>query len=310
MARAGKRRRPILLASVHDCLAGDGRGDQLESVQGAAVAVECFHKASLVHDDIEDSHTVRYRRKTLHTEYGVAIALNVGDFLIGEGYRLLSELDVSDARKAALLLAASRGHRALCLGQGSELFNLKSPEPPSVEKILGVFRNKTSPAFEVALKVGAVLGGADDKIMNVLGSYAGAIGVAYQIKDDIDDFNSGSLFMDPPALRSSLLLSVAWGRCSGGDRSLLERVWAGTVELERNAVRLRRMFANLEIEGAVKRLFQTHLAQAGASLADLENRRLKSLLETFLAKVAGVGVKLVCCDEHRRGHAGGRTEGC
>ena len=59
-----------------------------------AVAVECFHKASLIHDDIEDGDDLRYGTKTLHVEYGVPVALNVGDFLLGEGYRLITELDV------------------------------------------------------------------------------------------------------------------------------------------------------------------------------------------------------------------------
>ena len=55
--------------------------------------MECFHKASLIHDDIEDDDAQRYGEPTLHVEHGVPVALNVGDLLIGEGYRLLAECE-------------------------------------------------------------------------------------------------------------------------------------------------------------------------------------------------------------------------
>src|SRR6185503_2935803 len=58
-------------------------------VKRAALAIECFHKASLVHDDIEDDDTFRYGRETLHRQYGVGTAINIGDYLIGLGYRLV-----------------------------------------------------------------------------------------------------------------------------------------------------------------------------------------------------------------------------
>ena len=61
-----------------------------DDLRKVAVAVECFHKASLIHDDIEDNDAQRYGETTLHEEHGVAVALNVGDLLIGEGYRLLA----------------------------------------------------------------------------------------------------------------------------------------------------------------------------------------------------------------------------
>src|SRR4029077_18287816 len=60
-----------------------------DSVKRAALAIESFHKASLVHDDIEDDDTFRYGRETLHRQYGVSTAINVGDYLIGLGYRLV-----------------------------------------------------------------------------------------------------------------------------------------------------------------------------------------------------------------------------
>src|SRR5882672_3709967 len=91
LGRAGKRWRPFLTVSAFQALRGDTSAPLPEDIRKLAVAVECFHKASLIHDDIEDNDALRYGEKTLHEEHGVAVALNVGDLLIGEGYRLIGE---------------------------------------------------------------------------------------------------------------------------------------------------------------------------------------------------------------------------
>ena len=98
-----------------------------ESLRQAAVAVECFHKASLVHDDIEDADERRYGRETLHVEHGVPVALNAGDLLLGEGYRLLAGCGAPADVCAELVRIAAAGHRELCLGQGAELAWMRRP---------------------------------------------------------------------------------------------------------------------------------------------------------------------------------------
>src|SRR5205823_902010 len=82
-----------------------------EDLRKVAIAVECFHKASLIHDDIEDDDAERYGKQTLDTEHGVAVALNVGDLLLGEGYRLLASLDTNSNIRSEILRAAAEGHR-------------------------------------------------------------------------------------------------------------------------------------------------------------------------------------------------------
>jgi len=99
LMRAGKRWRPFLAVSAYQALREDNNKPLPDDVKKIAVAVECFHKASLIHDDIEDNDALRYGEKTLHEEYGVAIALNVGDLLIGEGYRLIGACKASAEQK-------------------------------------------------------------------------------------------------------------------------------------------------------------------------------------------------------------------
>ena len=94
LEKGGKRWRPYLAACTYMALETDRRDTEPDlpaAVRKAAVAIECFHKASLIHDDIEDGDDRRYDSPALHAEVGVPVALNVGDFLVGEGYRLLAE---------------------------------------------------------------------------------------------------------------------------------------------------------------------------------------------------------------------------
>src|SRR3984957_12587415 len=93
MAQDGKRWRPFLTACAFKAMTDDPEAPLPSELRKVAVAVECFHKASLIHDDIEDGDAERYGRATLHAQYGAPVALNVGDLLLGEGYRLLASLE-------------------------------------------------------------------------------------------------------------------------------------------------------------------------------------------------------------------------
>src|SRR5262249_48824956 len=93
MGQGGKRSRPLITLAAYDAMKGapgtrsaDGL-DLPDAARRVALAIEAFHKASLVHDDIEDDDTFRYGRETLHRQYGVATAINVADYLLAIGYR-------------------------------------------------------------------------------------------------------------------------------------------------------------------------------------------------------------------------------
>ncbi len=223
LSRAGKRWRPFLTAAVYKAF--DDKQCQNEaamlSMQQVAVAMECFHKASLIHDDIEDDDSWRYGREALHKEYGVPVALNVGDLLLGEGYRLLTQCQISHKQKVSLLTAAAKGHKDLCLGQGIELCWLRNPVVLSVDEVLEIFRLKTAPAFQVALHCGAILAGVDTAVYyNTLNTYCESLGIAYQIRDDIDDFITGDN-KHPRGLKPSLLVAMAYADADGDDKMMM-----------------------------------------------------------------------------------------
>ena len=185
LAENGKRWRPYLLACTY--LAVSGADDFPEKVRYAAVAVECFHKASLVHDDIQDCEEYRYDKQTVYSKYGTSIAINVGDVLLGEGYKALALCGDIE-----LVKVVSAAHIALCHGQGMELQWEQSPKELTMEYVLEIFRNKTVPAFDVALDLGVLCYGDNGLFRNILHSYSQALGIAYQLQDDLDDFDAVS----------------------------------------------------------------------------------------------------------------------
>ncbi len=198
MSDEGKRWRPYLLAATYMAL--NGKNEIPEEVKQAAIAIECFHKASLVHDDIQDEDSIRYGKKTINEAYGVPIAINVGDMYLGEGYRLLTK-----CKHIELFKVASEAHIALCKGQGMELEWSKNPKTLNMDFVLDIFCHKTVPAFEVSLLMGAICVDNNDEIKQLLSEYSKALGIAYQLKDDIEDFNdNNALSIRPSAVLAAI----------------------------------------------------------------------------------------------------------
>ncbi len=293
---AGKRWRPFLTVSAYRALQRapgvspgrqDAGGTLPDDLRKIAIAVECFHKASLIHDDIEDNDAQRYGEKTLHEEYGVAVALNVGDLLIGEGYRLIGETKLSAQQKAEMLLVAARGQRELCRGQGAELCWARKPEPMTSLQVLDIFRKKTAPAFEVALRLGAIYAGVEihEEVSDVLRDYSEALGIAYQIRDDLSDLGTGGETNDIAGLRPSLLLAVAHEKAKDAQKQLLASVWRRELPAGTSFDHIESLYSELKADDRARTLLETYKEEAIRSLQELENASLKGLLRRVIGKI-------------------------
>src|SRR5881398_2187758 len=124
-----------------------------------------------------------------------------------------------------MLLVASQGQQQLCRGQGAELCWARAPQPLSQTQVLDIFRKKTAPAFEVALRLGAIYAGEHEEVADALGAYSEALGIAYQIRDDLNDLGSKGETNDIAGMRPSLLLAIACERATNEKRELLEAIW-------------------------------------------------------------------------------------
>ena len=164
----GKRLRPKLLRKVFAACGGVGDISRLEE------AVESFHKASLIHDDIQDEAMVRYGRPTFWRGYGIPIAIAAGDWLVAHGYALIAESGFPSV--PTMLAAAARAHLAMSEGQADELMGRGD--------YISNSRRKTGEGFALAAVIGALAASADPTPFR---EWALDYGVLFQIRDDIVD---------------------------------------------------------------------------------------------------------------------------
>jgi geranylgeranyl diphosphate synthase, type II len=303
LGRAGKRWRPFLAVSAFQALRADTAKPLPDDIKKIAVAVECFHKASLIHDDIEDNDAFRYGEKTLHEEYGTAVALNVGDLLIGEGYRLIGAAKISAEQKAQMLLVASQGQRELCRGQGAELCWARTPMPLDQRQVLDIFRKKTAPAFEVALRLGALYAGVDqhEEVEDVLKTYSEALGIAYQIRDDLSDIGASGETNDLAGLRPSLLLAIAHDKAKDAHKELIASIWRRALPAGATFEQVEALYSELGADTRARTLLETYKEEAIRCLADLENPNLKGLLRRVLGKIFNdVEIKGWCKEQEEK----------
>ena len=299
LARAGKRWRPFLSVAAYQALRDDATEAIHDDLKKIAVAVECFHKASLIHDDIEDEDAERYGEKTLHKEHGLAVALNVGDLLIGEGYRLLGETTLSAEQRAAMLQVAANGQRHLCRGQGAELVWQRNPAPLKSVQVLDIFRQKTAPAFEVALRLGSI--SADlvkyEEVSEVLGEYSKNLGIAYQIRDDLSDLGEEGDTNDLASLRPTLLLAIAHEKAKGEQKEQLAEVWRRRLPEGVTFAQIEQWYLDLKAVKRAEDLQLTYKELAIRSLTDLENANLKGLLRRVIGKIFNDTIVKGWCSE-------------
>lgn len=285
LAEDGKRWRPFLAACAWRALQDDVEAPFPEGFKKLAIAVECFHKASLIHDDIEDDDATRYGKATMHEAHGVPIALNVGDLLIGEGYRLIAESGAAGDVMGTLVQIAAEGQRELCVGQGAELQWMREPSILSPGDVVEIFARKTAPAFEVALRLGAAYAGVDRDVHEVLTEYSRALGIAYQIQDDLDDAKENEDPNDIEALRPSLLLALAHHNTKGDDKKFLGELWKREPSQPNWSSRVREIYETKEITAKAENLLETYKERAVTSLKHLQNANLKGLLRRVVGKI-------------------------
>src|SRR5262249_18712145 len=312
LAQGGKRSRPFITLAAYDALKGapgtfSPEGIALpDPVRRVALAIETFHKASLVHDDIEDDDTFRYGQETLHRRHGVGTAINVGDYLIGLGYRLVSRerKELGGDCAADVLNRLSDAHLKLSEGQGAELLWRDAADKAlTALDALKIYALKTAPAFEAALYAGLRLAGPADAYDKAVADFSKNLGVAFQILNDLKDWDGDAdnklvAGQDVLAARPTLLLALALeGADPAGRAELLQlchgqlaarvspphgRPAAGGTEdhgaAEDVVRRVRRLFEKARVFEKAEKLVEKYRARAEAVADEVQPTELRELL--------------------------------
>lgn len=296
LANGGKRFRPFMTLAAYDAATGGdalkvaaGEADTLaypDDVGRVAMAIEAFHKASLVHDDIEDDDQYRYGRQTLHHRYDLGTAINVGDHLIGLGYRLVSSArkEIGAEAAADILDRMSSAHIRLCDGQGAEMAWQSSPSLEITPlEALQIYALKTSPAFEAALYAGLRMGGPVDEYDEMLTQFSRQVGVGFQILNDLkdwrgDDDNKLLAGQDALALRPTVLLALALQSASDAERDEIEGLLHSEEPAAMRIGRLRRIFERHGIFDKAEALVDKSRARAESLADEVQPDELRQLL--------------------------------
>ncbi|HEU0186038.1 MAG TPA: polyprenyl synthetase family protein [Blastocatellia bacterium] len=301
LCKGGKRFRPFITLAAYEALRDEqaitSDDDQKvalpDSVRRVAMAMEAFHKASLVHDDIEDNDEYRYGHQTLHRRHGVSTAINVGDYLLGLGYRMIANEGGNLPCEAvtAILKRLSEAHVKLSEGQGAELLwrdearvktqNLASQLQPI--DALKIYALKTAPAFEAALYAGVRLAGPAEKYEEMVASFSRHLGVAFQIVNDLKDWstdlqNKRVIGQDALAMRPTLLLALALESATPDQREELLQLISGDSKTERSVRRVARIYESCQVFEKARKLVEKYRQRAEAIADEVEPEKLRELL--------------------------------
>lgn len=187
MLAGGKRLRPLLMKETYHLFGGEG-----EVIEPFMAGMEMIHTHSLIHDDLPaiDNDDYRRGRLTTHKVYGEAMGVLSGAALLNYAYEImLQAFSLTEEKERVIKALTVMAHKTGIYGMlGGQSVDVENDGKPLTKEMLDyIYRNKTSALIEAAMMTGAILAGAEEQEVEIIGEAAGKIGLAFQIQDDILD---------------------------------------------------------------------------------------------------------------------------
>ena len=184
----GKRLRPqlVLLAAAACGLDSEGTDESAKNPVTVAAIIEFIHTATLLHDDVVDASDLRRGQDTANSVWGNEAAVLVGDFLYSRAFEMMVDVHSLDV----MSILATTTNR-IAEGEVMQLLNVNEPDITEAQYI-EVIEAKTARLFQAATELGAVLAGQPTEVRLALASYGMHLGTAFQIADDVLDYQSDS----------------------------------------------------------------------------------------------------------------------
>jgi octaprenyl-diphosphate synthase len=252
ISAGGKRLRPVLLLLT--CGALSYSGSQRHNL---AAVVEFIHTATLLHDDVVDESTLRRGRPTANENFGNPASVLVGDFLYSRAFQMM--VDAGSMRVMQTLADATN---VIAEGEVLQLMNMHDASLDE-EGYLRVIRSKTAKLFEASARLGALLADSPAAIETACADYGQALGTAFQVIDDVLDYDGNSTEMgknlgdDLREGKATLPLILAMQRGTAEQRrTVREAIETGSVE------RLNEIAAIVRETGALEATRQAAAAEA------------------------------------------------
>ena len=279
MGLGGKRIRPLLTL-----LAAQLYTDDVTHVVRPALATEVFHNFTLLHDDLMDNAPLRRGQPTVHEQWNPNIAILSGDVMLVRAYELL--FDIDPALLPTVLRRFSQTAAEVCEGQQWDM-NFETETRVSIDQYLDMIRLKTAVLLGFCLELGARLAGATEADAEHLRQFGTAIGVAFQLRDDLlDVYGDTATFGkrvggDIIADKKTFLLLTALAQAGPAEVTVLrQHIGQPVANAEAKVSAVRAVYDTLNIrpqtEARINDFYDdalAHLAQVSAAAARKEPLR-------------------------------------
>lgn len=229
ISNGGKRLRPALVYAVAESFGGISEENQ----NLLAAAIECLHSYSLVHDDLPamDDDDLRRGKPTCHIAYDEATAILVGDGLQSFAFELLSQLELEAEKVVAIIHYFSQAAGSFGMVGGQAIDLQSTNQTLSLEQLENMHRLKTGALIQAAVVMPALAVGANNADLQALKRYAAAIGLAFQVHDDVLDIESDTLTL---------------GKSQGADASLNKATYPAILGLEQAKLKAQELVKNAQ----------------------------------------------------------------
>ena len=269
LEEGGKRIRPVVLLMACNLFS-----EGIEAAKPAALAVEVFHNFTLLHDDIIDRSDMRRGKPAVHTRWNDNVAILSGDAMMILAYRLLCGSD--EAVLPKLLSVFNATALGVCEGQQFDM-DFESRDDVTVDEYLHMIELKTAVLLAGALKMGALCGGAEDDKADLLYRFGIAVGLAFQLQDDLlDTYGDAAVFGKPIggdilAGKKTFLLTTALGTAGEAARArLLDLLHDETAEPAAKIGAVRAMYDALSVREATEKAIAAYFDEAERTLHGLK----------------------------------------
>lgn len=201
--QGGKRVRPLIVLLSYDAI-GSGN-PTADNPLPAAIAVELLHTESIIHDDIIDKDEVRREKSSFHQKFGLDPSILSADFVLG------IILDIA-SQYPDLRIGRELSKSVLRMSEGEYLeFKIETSEKRiSIDEYVSVISNKTASLFQSSARIGAILAGAKQQSIESMADFGMNLGIAYQMQDDLLDWNHGGSMEQALGTEQSTLRKMSY----------------------------------------------------------------------------------------------------
>ncbi|MCK5169768.1 MAG: polyprenyl synthetase family protein [Bacteroidales bacterium] len=285
----GKRIRPVLVLMACNLFS-----DDIEHAIKPAIGLEIFHNFTLLHDDIMDHADIRRGNPTVHKKWNENTAILSGDAMFIKAYEYFLGCESPNFRE--ILKVFNNTALEVCEGQQYDM-EFEDRESVTEQEYLRMIELKTSVLLAAALKIGALLGGADKNDADLLYEFGRNIGLAFQLQDDfLDVYGDTNVFGkqiggDIVANKKTFMLIMAKELAKGEDKNRLnDLMLSGDLEREMKVAAVTEIYSRLDIRNIVQKRIEELNQKAleflsRVSVAENKKSELKKLAEKLINRI-------------------------